>query len=81
MTLPKKAEKEYLAISPTEGGFTILAEAQHAADLHALLRQHGIACRLEPEAAPGRDALVFTQQVDVAPVEGLLDEYKRAKGS
>ncbi len=46
MSLPKGDEKAYLGITPTEGGFTTPAEGQHAAELQALFRQHGIACTL-----------------------------------
>ena len=81
MTLPKKAEKEYLEITPTEGGFTILAEEQHASALQALFQQHDIPCRIESTVQPGDEALVFSQEADVTQAREVLDAYKHAKGS
>ena len=81
MTLPTGREKSYLEISPAEGGFTIEAERQHAAELRALFQQHGITCQLHPEARPGRDELVFTWEVKVSEVREILEAYKNPKGS
>ncbi len=81
MTLAKKAEKEYLAITPAADGFTILAEPRHATDLQALFQQYHIPCRRQPGAQPDRDALRFDASANRGEVERLLDEYKRAKGS
>lgn len=81
MTLPKKAEKEYLEITPTQGGFTILAEEQHASELQALFQQHEIPCHIESAVQPGEEALVFSQQADVTQAREVLEAYKHAKGS
>jgi hypothetical protein len=81
MTLPTGSEKSYLEITPAEGGFSIQAEGQHAAELRALFQQHGITCELHPEASPGKDELVFTWQVKVSEVREILDAYKNPKGS
>jgi hypothetical protein len=81
MTLPKGDEKAYLEITPTEGGFTIHAEGQHAAELQPLFKQHGINCELHPQAVAGKDDIVFTREVDVAQVKEVLDAYKDVKGS
>ena len=81
MSLPQKAEKEYLELTDAGIGFTIEAEPQHAAELLAILQQHGVPCRLESEVSPGHDALVLTQVTDVAQVKEILDAYKHATGS
>jgi hypothetical protein len=81
MTLPTGGEKSYLEITPAEGGFTIQAERQHAAELQALFEQHGITCQLHPEASQGRDELVFTREVKVSEVREILEAYKNPKGS
>jgi hypothetical protein len=81
MALPTGGEKAYLEITPAAGGFTIEAERQHAAELQALFRQHGIACELHPEASPGKDELAFTWEVKVSGVKEILEAYKNPKGS
>jgi hypothetical protein len=81
MTLPKGDEKTYLEIAPTEGGFTIQAEEQHAVELLALFQQHGITCELHPEVSPGKDELAFTLEVRPSQVREILDTYKTSKGS
>jgi hypothetical protein len=81
MSLPKGDEKTYLEIAPTEGGFTIHAEGQHAGELQALFEQHGINCRLHPNTHAGASDLVFSREADVAQVKEILDAYKNPKGS
>ena len=81
MTLPKGDEKAYLEVTPSEGGFVIHAEGQHAAELGPLFRQHGITCELHPQAGAGKDDLAFSREVDVAQVKEVLDAYKNVKGS
>jgi hypothetical protein len=81
MTLPTGGEKTYLEITPAEGGFTIQAEGQHAAELQALFQQHGITCELHPEASPGKDELAFIWEVKVSEVREILETYKNATGS
>ena len=81
MSLPTGDEKSYLEVTPGEGGFTIQAEGQHAAELQALFGQHGIACQLHPEASPGKDELAFTWEVKVSEVKEILEAYKNPKGS
>ncbi len=82
MSLPKGDDKTYLEITPAkEGGFTIHAEGQHAGELQALFRQHGINCRLHPEPPAARSDLVFSQSANVSQVREILDAYKNPKGS
>jgi hypothetical protein len=81
MSLPRGDEKSYLEITPAEGGFTIHAEGQHAGELQALFRQHGINCRLQPEMPAAERELVFSRDVDVVQAREILDAYKYAKGS
>jgi hypothetical protein len=81
MSLPKGDEKAYLDIVPTEGGFTIQAEGQHAGELQALFRQHGINCRLHPELPAPRSDLVFSREADVSQAREILEAYKNPKGS
>jgi len=82
MTLPKKADKGYLALT-RDGldGFAIVAEKAHAAELVPLFAQHGIACRLQTDLVAGHDTLHFGAEMDIGRVEEVLDGYKEAKGS
>ena len=81
MSLPTGNEKEYLEVTPAEGGFTIQAEAEHAAELRALFRQHGIICELRPGATPGKDELRFTRETQVSQIRDILEAYKNPEGS
>ena len=81
MSLPEHAEKEYLAISPADGGLLVLARKEHADELAALFAQRGQPCRRQPDARPGHDALLLGPGADRAAAEEVLDGYKRAKGS
>jgi hypothetical protein len=81
MTLPSGDEKTYLEVTPTEGGFTIHAEGQHAGELRALFEQHGINCRLQPTLPAAASDLVFSREADVAQAKEILEAYKNAKGS
>jgi len=81
MTLPTGSQKSYLEVTPADGGFTIPAEGQHAAELPALFQQHDIICELRPEASPGKDELAFTWEVKVSEVREVLEAYKSPSGS
>ena len=82
MTLPKGDEKTYLEITPVQaGGFTIQAEGQHATELQALFRQHGIPYQFHPDVPAGKGELVFSREADMAQVQEVLDAYKEPKGS
>ncbi len=81
MSLPKGDEKTYLEVTPAEGGFTIQAEEQHAAELQALFQQHEIPCALHPDARTGGEELAFRREADVSQVKEILEAYKTAKGS
>ncbi len=81
MSLPKKAEKEYLAVERSERGDFIVARKQDADALAALFLQYGMSCEREPDLRPGEDTLRFPVGMDRGQVERLLDGYKRAKGS
>ena len=59
-------------ITPTEGGFTIAAEGQHASELQALFQQHQMESRVEPGAGAGMDALVFSQEADMGHAQEIL---------
>jgi hypothetical protein len=81
MTLPRKADKGYLKVTPAEGGFAVVAEKEHAAELQPLFEQRGIPCQRRQDVRPGVDALLFGVQVDAAQVREVLEGYKAAKGS
>jgi hypothetical protein len=81
MPLPKKAEKEYLEISPRNDGFGISAEPQHAAELEALFQQHHINCRVDSNGPEERAVLSFAPQADREKAQEILDAYRHAKGS
>lgn len=80
MSLPKKAEKEYLEISPRSDGFGIAAEPQHAAELEAIFTQNHLNCRVDSNAAEGT-VVSFGPQADRAKAQEILDAYRHAKGS
>jgi hypothetical protein len=79
MSLPPKNEKGYLEITDRPDGFAITALQGHAAELEALFRQHGLACRREEGAE--QDTLVFDDGTDRRKVEEVLTGYEEAKGS
>jgi hypothetical protein len=81
MTLPKKADKGYLKVTPADGGFAVVAEKEHAAELGPLFEQRGIPCLRQEGVRPGVDALLFGAEVDAALVREVLEGYKAAKGS
>jgi hypothetical protein len=82
MTLPKKADKEYLV--PTragDDGIVIVAEKEHAAELIPLFAQHSILVRREAGVVDGHDTLHFNPSTDLDRINEVLDGYKGAKGS
>ena len=81
MTLPMGSEKSYLEVTPAEGGFTIQAKGEHAAELRALFRQYGIASELHPDVSPGKDELFFTREAEVSQIREILEAYKNPEGS
>jgi len=81
MTLPGKDEKGYLTIVNAGSGFYIAAEKRHAEDLQPLFAQNGIPCVRRQDVEPGKDLLVFDDQVNRGKVQEILEEYEQAKGS
>jgi hypothetical protein len=82
MTLPKKADKEYLVLTHNgDNGFAIVAEKEHAAELTPLFAQHGICCRREADVVDGHDTLHFDSRLDREQINEVLEGYKGAKGS
>lgn len=81
MSLPPKNEKEYLEITESGAGMSLVGQKAHTNELSALYRQYGVRCRVDPDVAPGQDALRFAWGEDKAQIQEILDGYKSAKGS
>ncbi len=81
MALPTRNDKDYLEITATRKGFSIVAQKAHADELEALFRQRGLTCRRQSKARPNEDALRFDESVDRSAVREVLESYKQAKGS
>jgi len=81
MSLPGKAEKEYLNVARAGGGLTIRGRGEHLHELAALYAQRGIPCRWEPSDRDGEAALWFDCGADPTAVSAVLESYKNAKGS
>ena len=81
MTLPKKAEKEYLQVAYSPDWPSITGQTAHVAELVALFKQRGIPCRREPSSRPDEERLLFEPDADVAVAKQILAAYKSAKGS
>jgi hypothetical protein len=76
MSLPKRNDKEYLQIEPSQEGYRISGQKRHTDELAVLFAQHGITCQSD-----GEGLLRFDPNVDRVRVAELLDSYKQAKGS
>ncbi len=76
MSLPKRNEKEYLHIEPSQQGYCIAGQKEHVSELSALFAQHGI-----PAQTEGEGVLHFEPGVDPVRLEELLESYKHVKGS
>src|ERR1700732_1416220 len=76
MSLPKRNDKEYLQIEPSQEGCRISGQKEHTEELAVLFAQYGITCQND-----GEGVLRFDPDVDRLRVAELLDSYKQAKGS
>jgi hypothetical protein len=81
MTLPKKAEKEYLQVQRFEGRPSIVGQREHVAELAALFEQHGIGCRRASATPAAEEVLLFDPGADVVAIEEILQSYQSARGS
>jgi hypothetical protein len=81
MTLPKKAEKEYLQVTGSPAGPRIVGQKSHVIELAALLEQRGIPCRRVSGTQSDEVVLVFDPDADVEAVKQVLEAYKGARGS
>ena len=71
MTLPKKAEKEYLQVQRFEGRPSIVGQREHVGELAALFEQHGIGCRRASATPAAEDMLLFDPGADVVAIRYL----------
>jgi hypothetical protein len=81
MSLPTRNDKDYLEITSTWTGFSIVAQKKHADELEPLFAQRGLSCRRQADVRPGEDALRFGKKTNRSQVQTILDAYKQVKGS
>jgi hypothetical protein len=80
MTLPTRNDKDYLATA-FAWGICIRVKKQHADELEALFKQHGLPCKRDPGPMPGESVLRFDLSARRDQVEKILQSYKLAQGS
>src|SRR5947209_7357688 len=81
MTVPTRKDKDYLEVTGTWSGFSIIAQKQHASELEAILTQRGFPCRREEDVQPDMDAIRFDEKTERTKVEEILEAFKQEKGS